>query len=84
MVTMLIVTISFCAFCTIIQSFVALKAIEQLEKQRNEWRDEREKLLDRIQAGSFAEFKAQGRADAPVKRKEINPEVKKWEDKPWA
>lgn len=31
--------------------------------ERKEWNTERSKLLDRVQAGSFIEYKAQERAD---------------------
>lgn len=32
---------------------------EAQEKERYEWKQERQQLLDRIQAGSFAEYKTQ-------------------------
>lgn len=64
-------------------AFLALQAIWQLEKQRSEWREERDKLLDRIQAGSFTEFKAQERAETPIKRKEKDPLAAKLEGEPW-
>ena len=50
------------------------------------WHEERAKLLDRIQAGSLSEYKAQERADnAPLKRREqTDPALKRLEREPWA
>lgn len=64
-------------------AYLAIHAIWQLEKQRAEWRVERDKLLDRIQAGSFTEFKAQERAETPIKRKEKDPLVARLDGEPW-
>lgn len=56
----------------------------QFEKQRQEWNEERTKLLDRIQADSFIEYKAQERADKPIERKGKDPTLERWEKEPWA
>lgn len=53
-------------------------------RMERSWNEERAKLLDRIQSGSFGEYKAQERADIPIKRQEKDPEIKKWEREPWA
>lgn len=48
---------------------------KQRDKERLEWYAERKQLLDRIQAGSFVEYKIQERADTAPKRekKERDP-----------
>lgn len=57
----------------------------EFDKQRAEWNEERAQLLDRIQAGNFAEYKAQARADAP-KREPVkkDPQIERLEREPWA
>jgi hypothetical protein len=44
--------------------------VKMYDRQRVEWSAERTKLLDRIQAGNFGEYKAQERADRPVVRRD--------------
>ena len=73
----------FCFICTLAFAFLAWQSIGQLEKQRKEWQEERSKLLDRIQSGSFAEYKAQERAEKPVIRKQKDPLLKSLESEPW-
>lgn len=75
--------IAFCVFCVLAFGAIAALAIMQLEKQRKEWCAERSQLLDRIQAGSFNEYKAQERAETPLKRKEKDPIMAKLEGEPW-
>jgi sortase (surface protein transpeptidase) len=75
--------IAFCVFCVLAFAAIAALAIMQLEKQRKEWQTERSQLLDRIQAGSFNEYKAQERAETPLKRKEKDPIMAKLEGEPW-
>jgi hypothetical protein len=50
-VTLLIVNYSW--------AYTAQKKDERIESERNDWKQERQQLLDRIQAGSFAEYKTQ-------------------------
>lgn len=64
-------------------AFLTLRVIAESAKQREEWREERNKLLDRIQAGSFTEFKAQERAETPIKRKEKDPLTARLDGEPW-
>ena len=63
--------------------FIALLNMRQFGKERDDWNAERSKLLDRIQSGGLAEFKAQERADAPIMRREKDPLVAKLESEPW-
>lgn len=70
-----------CAICILAVPYLAWLQARQFNIERKEWREERSKLLDRIQAGSFIEYKAQERAETPIKRKEKDP--KKLEDEPW-
>ena len=79
-----ILIFALCIVCAFGTGFIAWLNIRQFEKERAEWREERSKLLDRIQAGSFAEYKAQERAFTPVKRREKDPIVKKLDGEPWA
>ena len=51
--------------------------------ERDKWNVERSKLLDRIQSGGLAEFKAQERADTSIVRREKDPLVAKLESEPW-
>lgn len=53
------------------------------EKREAEWTAERRELCNRIQAGSFTEFKAQERAETPIKRKEKDPVVARLDGEPW-
>ena len=69
--------VAFCALCILVVGFLAWGAFNQLNDERVErqierdnWQKERAKLLDRIQSGSFIEYKAQERAETPIKRKE--------------
>ncbi len=78
-----ILFVAFCVICVISFAFFAWLAKEQLEDERKEWREERSKLLDRIQAGSFTEYKAQERAEKPVKRIEKDSTTKQLEKERW-
>ena len=73
----------FCIVCIASLVFFERSANEQLEKQRSEWYKEREKLLDRIIANSLSEYKAQIRADTPIKRKEKDSTTKNLEKERW-
>lgn len=79
-----ILTLILCIICALIFPFLAWIEIRQFNIEREAWRVERKGLLDRIQAGSFTEYKAQERADIPLKRKEKDPEKAKWESESWA
>ena len=79
MISTIIIFACFCGMFAI--SFLQQR---QIERERKEWQIERNKLLDRIQAGSFIEYKAQERAETSVKRKEKDPVLKKLESEPWA
>ena len=58
--------------------------MRQFSKEREAWQKERAKLLDRIQSGCLAEFKAQERAaETPLKRREKDEFTKKMEVEPW-
>lgn len=71
------------AVCILGIIYLAWLQALQYDKERSEWREERNKLLDRIQAGSFTEFKAQERAETSIKRKEKDPLTAKLEGEPW-
>ena len=71
------------AVCILGIIYLAWLQTRQFNKEREEWREERNKLLDRIQAGSFTEFKAQERAETPIKRKEKDPLVARLDGEPW-
>lgn len=73
----------FCFICVAAFAFLAWQSIAQLEKQRAEWQTERSKLLDRIQSGGLSEFKAQERAEKPIKRIEKDPVTKGLEKERW-
>lgn len=73
----------FCALGEIALALLAWCSISQLDKERSEWREERSKLLDRIQSSGLAEFKAQERADTPIIRREKDPLIAKLESEPW-
>ena len=55
-----------------------------MERQREEWAIERQKLLDRIQSGNITEFKALERAENAPERRAKDPEKAKWEGISWA
>ena len=71
------------AICILGIIYLAWLQSSQFDKEREEWREERNKLLDRIQAGSFTEFKAQERAETPIKRREKDPLVARLDGEPW-
>ena len=79
-----ILFVAFCVFCVASFAFFAWLAIKQLDDERTEWNEERSKLLDRIQSGSFIEYKAAERAETPIKRREKDELTKKMESEPWA
>ena len=83
MVTYFIVTICFAVLCVTALALVAFRVLNHHEKECAEWKKERSTLLDRIQAGNFNEYKAQERADTPIKRKEKDPIIAKLEGEPW-
>ena len=72
-----------CIVCALGTGLISWFSMRQFEKERSEWREERSKLLDRIQASSFIEYKAQERAETPIKRKEKPTVVKNLESEPW-
>ena len=72
------------AVCIIALAFLVWLTLRQFDKERLEWQTERNKLLDRIQSGGLSEFKAQERADTPIKRRDKNPALKKLDGEPWA
>ena len=78
-----IIFTSFCVICVLAFAFLAWSSVRQLEKQREEWNAERSKLLDRIQSGGLSEFKAQERAEKPIKRIEKDPVTKGLEKERW-
>jgi len=81
-----VVTTLILIFCIVIAlslPFMAWLMTSTFNKQREEWNTERSKLLDRIQAGSFNEYKAQERAEIPIKRREKDELTKKLEREPW-
>ena len=69
--------------CALIFPFMAWLEIRQFNIERAEWREERSKLLDRIQASSFVEYKAQERANTPIKHREKPVAIKNLESEPW-
>ena len=74
----------FAIVCALIFPFMEWLEIRQFDKQRDEWNAERSKLLDRIQSGGLAEFKAQERAaETPLKRREKDEFTAKMEGEPW-
>lgn len=82
MVTQILI-LALCIICALIFPFLAWLEIRRFEKERKEWQTERSQLLDRIQAGSFNEYKAQERADTPIKRKEKDPIIARLDGEPW-
>ena len=78
-----ILIFTICIVSALGTAFLAWLNMRQLEKERKEWREERSKLLDRIQSGGFNEYKAQERAEKPIKRIEKPPVVKQLEKERW-
>lgn len=78
-----ILIFTICIVSALGTAFLAWLNMRQLEKERKEWREERSKLLDRIQASSFIEYKAQERANTPIKHREKPIAVKNLESEPW-
>ena len=77
-------TLILCIILALIFPFMAWLEIRQFNIESKEWQEERSKLLDRIQSGGLSEFKAQERADTPIKRRDKNPALKKLDGEPWA
>ena len=72
------------AVCIMALTFLVWLTLRQFDRERLEWQEERAKLLDRIQAGSFIEYKAQERAaETPLKRREKDEFTAKMEGEPW-
>ena len=70
--------------CALLFPFTVLLEMRQFSKEREAWQEERAKLLDRIQSGGLAEFKAQERAaETPLKRREKDEFTAKMEGEPW-
>ena len=72
------------AVCIMALTFLVWLTLRQFDRERLEWQEERSKLLDRIQSGGLAEFKAQERAaETPLKRREKDEFTAKMEGEPW-
>ena len=72
------------AVCIMALTFIVWLTLRQFDRERLEWQEERAKLLDRIQSGGLAEFKAQERAaETPLKRREKDEFTAKMEGEPW-
>ena len=72
------------AVCIMALTFLVWLTLRQFDRERLEWQEERAKLLDRIQSGSFIEYKAQERAaETPLKRREKDEFTAKMEGEPW-
>ena len=72
------------AVCIMALMFIVWLTLRQVDRERLEWQEERAKLLDRIQSGGLAEFKAQERAaETPLKRREKDEFTAKMEGEPW-
>ena len=70
--------------CVLLFPLMEWLEMRQFSKEREAWQKERAKLLDRIQAGSFIEYKAQERAaETPLKRREKDEFTAKMEGEPW-
>ena len=78
-----ILIFTICIVSALGTAFLAWLNMRQFEKERKEWREERSKLLDRIQSGGLSEFKAQERAEKPIKRIEKDPVIKGLEKERW-
>ena len=82
MTTILLLILSIA--CALLLPFMAWLEMRQFNKEREAWQTERAKLLDRIQAGGLAEFKAQERAaETHLKRREKDEFTAKMEGEPW-
>ena len=82
MTTTLVLILAIASFLLV--PFTEWLEIRQFNKEREEWQKERAKLLDRIQSGGLAEFKAQERAaETPLKRREKDEFTAKMEGEPW-
>ena len=72
------------AVCIMALTFLVWLTLRQFDRERLEWQKERANLLDRIQSGGLAEFKAQERAaETPLKRREKDEFTAKMEGEPW-
>ena len=72
------------AVCIMALTFLVWLTLRQFDRERLEWQKERAKLLDRIQSGGLAEFKAQERAaETPLKRRQKDEFTAKMEGEPW-
>ena len=71
------------AVCIMALTFLVWLTLRQFDKERLEWQKERAKLLDRIQSSSFVEYKAQERANTPIKHREKPVAIKNLESEPW-
>ena len=70
--------------CVLLFPLMEWLEMRQFSKEREAWQKERAKLLDRIQSGGLAEFKAQERAaETPLKRREKDGVTAKMEGEPW-
>lgn len=70
--------------CVLLFPFMAWLEMRQFNKELEAWQKERAKLLDRIQSGGLAEFKAQERAaKTTLKRREKDEFTAKMEGEPW-
>ena len=70
--------------CALLFPLMEWLEMRQFNKELEAWQKERAKLLDRIQSGGLAEFKAQERAaETPLKRREKDEFTKKMEGEPW-
>ena len=78
-----ILIFTICIVSALGTAFLAWLNVRQFDKQREEWNAERSKLLDRIQSGGLSEFKAQERAEKPIKRIEKPPAIKGLEKERW-
>lgn len=78
-----ILFVAFCVICVASFAFFTWNAEKRLEEEREDWKKERSKLLDRIQSGSFIEYKAQERAETPIKRREKDDLTKKLDGEAW-
>ena len=78
-----ILIFTICIVSALGTAFLAWLNMRQFEKERKEWREERSKLLDRIQSSGLSEFKAQERAEKPIKRIVKDPVIKGLEKERW-
>ena len=71
------------AVCIMALTFLVWLTLRQFDRERLEWQKERSKLLDRIQSGGLSEYKAQERAEKPIKHREIDPAKRALEKERW-